>query len=640
MNNLKFKKIFDINQIPAGFWLLINTAVTILSFSLILLKPPSNFIRLLGFSLRTDFWPVIPLTAIVIYMLFRIPGRAGQFVTNGAVMLLFALPLAGLWATAHTQTSVISGVIQLNDARGYYTDALRLTIGESFSSFSSRRPLFPGFLSFLLAVTNYNLIVSLAILAAITAVSCHLMTLEIQRTNGTETAVFLLMMVFLYYRLHSGITMTEIFGIALGSLGFTILWRGSTVKNIWLIGLGIFSTTLALNARAGAFFILPLLVMWAGWIFREQKWYSVRAIIIALSAMVIGFALNLLLGRLIGQPGGIPFANFSYTLYSLAAGGKSWAYIYTVHPEVFLLPEPAHTKKIFQMAFDLMRTNPSLTIQGALFFWKALFTNTLYNVFSFVSKENWLLSPTVKWSLYILSILGMYVCIRDRKSSLNTLIIVCIVGIFLSVPFVPPTDSFRIRPYASSIAMISILPALGFGYLINKIKPGFLNEYTPKESPLSTTVYFNSLLILITLTAPVFIKNFSPSPSVTPQACGFSNSEKVMIFFAKGTYVNVTRNKDDLLDWPPNYHAYLLQKNSHNLEDINLINWVSSIGPTNTVMAALDILSDKDIFLTFPTRLLPDKNGYVQFCGHFEESSSLKLYSIFTANESFPLSAH
>jgi hypothetical protein len=614
--------------------------VAILSFSFILLKPPSNFIRLLSFSLRVDFWPVIPLTAIVIYILFKIPGRVGAIVTNGAVVLLFALPLAGLWASGHTQTSVISGLIQLNDARGYYTDALRLTVGENFSSFSSRRPLFAGFLSFLLAATNYNLMTSLAILSVITAVSCYLMTLEIRRTHGTETAIFLLIMVFLYYRLHSGITMTENFGIALGSLGFTILWRGSADKNMWLIGLGILSSTLALNARAGAFFILPLLVIWAGWVFRGHKWRPLKAITIAFTAIILGFSLNLFLGRLIGQPGGIPFANFSYTLYSLAAGGKSWAYIYSVHPEIFVLPEPAHTKKIFQMAFDLMRTNPLLTVQGALFFWKALFTNTLYNIFSFVSKENWVLSPIVKWPLYMLSLLGIYVCIQNRKSSLNMLVIVCIVGIFLSVPFVPPTDSFRIRPYASSIAMISVLPALGFGYLVSKIKPGLVNEYTSKESSFYTTVYLNGLLILITLTGPLIIKHISQVPPMVPQTCKLLGSEQVIIFFAKGTYINVIKNKDDLADWPPNYHAYLLQKNSHSLEDINLINWVSSISPTNTIMAALDILSNKDIFLTFPTKLLPDKNGYVQFCGHFEENPSLKLYSIFTANESLPISIH
>ena len=57
-------------------------------------------------------------------------------------------------------------------------------------------------------------------------------------------------MVYLYYRLHSGISMSENFGIAIGALGFTILWRGTVDKNLWLVAFGIFSTTLALNARA------------------------------------------------------------------------------------------------------------------------------------------------------------------------------------------------------------------------------------------------------------------------------------------------------------------------------------------------------------------------------------------------------
>ncbi len=418
---MKINIIQSFNNIHPILWQFICFTVSIIAFGLVLINPLPSFVRPLSLALRVDFWPVIPITAVVIYLLFRIPGRTGELITVTSIMLLFAMPLAGMWAYGHTQTSTLGGLIPLNDAQGYYIDALGLTTGSNFSYFSSRRPLFPGLLSVLLIITNYNLFTSLAILSAITAISCYFMTREIQRTHGTETATFLLMMVFLYYRLHSGVTMSENFGIALGTLGFTILWRGTADKKLQFIWFGLFTTTIALNTRAGAFLILPLLVIWAGRLFRENKFISWKAIGVTSTAIMLGFASSILLGRLIGQPSGIPFANFSYTMYSLASGGTSWAYIAEVHPEVFLLPEPDLTKKIFQLAFELMKENPLQTVQGALTFWKAIFSDSLYNVFAFVYKENWTISPIVKWILYLLSIFGISAWWQDKKAPLNSI---------------------------------------------------------------------------------------------------------------------------------------------------------------------------------------------------------------------------
>lgn len=635
MEKMKLKVFLGLDKIPAFLWFVIKASLVILIFSFFLLKQPSNLLGLLGFSLRVDLWPVIPIATIILYLLFRIPGRLGEALALGGTMFLFVMPLAGLWASGHTQTSVISGLIQLNDARSYYMDALRLTIGEDYSFFSTRRPLFTGFLSVLLMATNNNLMITLVVLSAITAISCYWMTREVQRTNGTETAVFLLIMLFLYYRLHSGITMSENFGIALGTLGFTILWRGTVDKKIWWITFGIFTTTLALNARAGAFFVLPLLVLWAGWLFRESKHISWQAIFIACGAIVLGFFCNLMLGRLIGQPGGIPFANFSYTLYSLAAGGKSWAYISEVHPEVFLLPEPEHTKRSFQLAFELMRENPWQTVQGAVFFWKAIFTNTLYNVFAFTAKENWVLNPLIKWGLYLLSLTGIFTWFKDRKSSLNSLVIACIVGIFISVPFAPPTDSFRMRPYASSIAMISILPALGFGYLVDKFRRRTSETPIGEESN-RPIIHFSLALILVTLIAPIMIRYGATAPSVTSRACK-SNTVPVVVSFTEGSYIKIIKNTNDQADWPPNYHAYLFQKNAHSLEDVNLIAWLESIDPSNAMFVALDIINKVEVWLLLPTQLLPKHTGYVQFCGTFEEDPALQRYSIFNVSETHPL---
>ncbi len=139
--------------------------------------------------------------------------------------------------------------------------------------------------------------------------------------------------------------MSENLGVALGALGFGLLWRGASTKSILYIWSGLLTTTLALNARAGAFFMLPLLILWTGWLLRENKIISWKFLFISASAVILGFVLNLLLARLIAVPPGVPFANFSYTLYGLASGGKSWAYVFEAHPEVLRIQEPEPIKK-------------------------------------------------------------------------------------------------------------------------------------------------------------------------------------------------------------------------------------------------------------------------------------------------------
>jgi len=625
------------NKIHPLLWQLICLTISVAFFILVLINRSPNFLRPLGFSLRTDFWPIIPVTALFVYLVFRIPGRIGEVSTWAVVMVLFALPLAGMWAFGHTQTSTLSGLIPLNDAKGFYMDALRLTYGTNFSFFASRRPLFAGLLSVLLVLTNYNLMACLAALTAITAIAILLTAREVQRTHGMETAVFLLMMIFLYYRLHSGTVMSENLGVALGSLGFAILWRGSTKRNLSMIWLGILITTLALNARAGAFFILPLLILWSGWLYRGGKTTSWKVVGLSSTAVILGFFLNYLLTRWIGDPDGIPFANFSYSLYSLAAGGKSWAYIAEVHPEVFLLSEPEHTRQVFQLAFDLMREEPMKTLQGAIFFWKVLFSDTLYNVFSYVSRENWTIHPIVKWILYLFSLLGMVSWYRNRNSPMNSLVMICILGVFLSVPFAPPTDSFRIRPYAASIAMLTALPALGFGYVVERIKSNKNNLVEAGDNTPSMTIQFSTILLLVILIGPVIIK-YSASPNFipAPKCTGVPNS--VLIRFDPGVSINLRKNTQGFPDWPPDYHIYLFRRNAHSVEDVNLINWTQTVQTSRTIFVALDLGTGSDVLAVIPTEILPEVGQYAQLCGRFEENPSLTRYGIFYTDQVLPIS--
>ena len=114
---------------------------------------------------------------------------------------------------------------------------------------------------------------------------------EIQVTHGSEAAVFVLIILFLFYRHHSGTVMSENLGVPMGVLGFALLWRGTAQEKSVLFWLGLFVTALALNARAGAFFILPILILWSGWVFREAgRRFSLQVLIISAAVVVAAFA--------------------------------------------------------------------------------------------------------------------------------------------------------------------------------------------------------------------------------------------------------------------------------------------------------------------------------------------------------------
>ncbi len=615
----------------------ISFAISIFLFNIIIINHSPNSLRALSMTLRSGFGMIIPIVTILIYLTFRIPGHLGNIVSMAFVTSLFAMPLAGLWASGQTQSTVLNGVIPLYDAESYYIDALGLLNGSDFSIFSARRPLFPGLLAVLLSWTGRNLMTSLAILTAIVGFSCYFAAREIQRTHGPEMATLILIILFLFFRAHSGVSMSENLGVALGVLGFTLLWQGASSKSIFYILAGLFVTTIALNARAGAFFMLPLLVLWTGWLFRGNNKINWKFVVLALGAIVIGFASNLIITRMIAVPSGIPFANFSYTFYGLASGGNSWAYIFDVHPEVLSIQEPEKTKRIYELAFELILTKPWLTLQGALFNWKMLFSDSWYNIYAYVSGENWIINVIARWALYLLSIMGIYSWSRDKSDSIKSLIMVSLLGVFISVPFLPPTDAYRMRPYAASIIILGATPALGLNFIFQQLKTKFFMNKEEVKFPYSSALMFSVGLLAITLIGPIIIKWKSQPVKLQPVACTFNNSDFIMSQFNDGTYINIKKQNLSFLDWMPNFHIGQFKENAHSLADENIIDWAESLQAPLTIFLTLDLNTNQKVLVAFKTEDVLKSGEYYQFCGGFETSPSLESYRIFYADEALLL---
>ena len=626
-----------IHKIKPLLWQILFLGISTALYSLILMNRAPNLLRPVSMSLRTGFGLVIPLTALTLYLAFRTrsANRVGDFVSMAVTLSLFAMPLAGLWASGQSQSTVLGGLIPLFDAETYYMDALRLMDGNPFSIFSARRPLFGSLLAVALTLAGRNLMAALAILTALTGLACYFTVREIQRTHGAEIAVFILMVMFLFYRAHSGISMSENLGVLLGTLGFGLLWRGASAKSLTYIWLGLLSTTLALNARAGAFFMLPLLILWAGWLLRKNQSIPWKALFISGSAVVLGFALNLALTRMVAVPSGVPFANFSYTLYGLASGGESWYYVFETHPELTQIQEPEQSKRIYQMAFELIRANPLQTVRGALFNWKMLFSDSWYNIYSYVGGENWKLNVAARWGMYILCLIGIFAGVRNRKDPIHSLILIAAFGIFISVPFLPPTDAYRMRPYAASIVIFAALPALGLNYILHQVRQIPLADKFLDKSVLPASksmLTYVGVLLPILLIAPVFIQSTAKPQILQPVPCA-EGLAPIIVRFDEGTYIHLKKQGDLFLDWMPNFHTSTFRASAHSLADTYMVNWAVEIEAPKTIFISLNYSTQQRVMVVVPTDLLPKTGTLTQFCGQWESDPNLAGYGIFYAEE-------
>ena len=212
-------------------WQAVCLLISLGLYTLIVVNRSPNLLRPMSMALRTGFGLVIPITSLVVYAAFRVKDRLGDLLSMAATLCLFAMPLAGLWASGQSQSVTISGLLPLTDASFYYQDSLRIIMGQDISHFSAMRPFFPGFLSFLMNLTDRNFMFSLAIITAIAAIGIYFTVREVQRTHGTEVAVFLLLILFLYFRHHSGTSMSETLGMPLGALGMALVWRSTSGGN-------------------------------------------------------------------------------------------------------------------------------------------------------------------------------------------------------------------------------------------------------------------------------------------------------------------------------------------------------------------------------------------------------------------------
>lgn len=478
--------------------------------------------------------PVFIGVLILYFLSIKRDGVVGILFGFGLTMLLFSLTLSYLWTSGFSDNFVISGLLPYKDAKNYYLGANLLLNGLPIriAGQALGRPLFPGFLSSLLLLTGQNLKIALAVLTQLAGIGLYLSARQIRRAMGALAgALYIAFMVF-YFQIIAGYAMSESLGFIGGCFGFALLWRAAQNRK-WidlLLGLGVLMV--AVSARAGAFFIFPMLALWVGWTFRGTKRFSFLSVSLVLAILGAGyFAVNTIYPRLLGVPEGSSFDNFAYTIYGQVRGGAGW------HSAIDELGT-RNPSRVYQAAWEAFLAIPTDFFKGVLKAYADFFLPGERSIFVFGVKDRNYCLDLVLWGLTIIIMLrGIYLLVFKRRSAILNLLLAGFIGIFLSIPFLPPIDG-GMRFYASTMPFFFGLLGMGASRFVDRDE----GPAPAKNESFFLRFAAVSLLALTVLLPPVTLRA-SSRPALAEPVCS-PEQRPFVIKVNPGSYIDLVQGEN------------------------------------------------------------------------------------------------
>lgn len=603
-----------LNQLSSFFfnhWLysMIIFALGLLVYSVVLIIGIPPLISSVFSGVNSAYF-LIALSGLL-YCVYRLSGLLGSLSSFLVTLLLFALQLSAVWRsiTSPSRYFLLGGLLPMSDASSYYQGARNLLEGNTLSVVASWRPIFSSTLAFVLSLTQQNLQIALAILVLINALASFLLAREVQQTHGTLAAVVSLSMIFLFYRYYIGTTMTENLGIALGTTGLAILWRGASQKAIYVSLFGIFVLTLALNTRAGAFFILPALIIWGMLSFGSSSRFSVHFLIVGISVIFLGFYLNSIIFKITGSTDATANGNFSYTFYGMVVG-KNWAVVFDDHPYLKNLSDIKRTQEIYKLALEKLGNQPLNILWNIINFWKIFLIQGL--VFAFIG------SVKIHLPLRLISLFALFKCYRQRWDLNNSLMIAFAVGILISVPFIGPSPGVpTMRAYAATIPIIALFPSLGLSFIAQKFSwHEFLQKPQIKKQP-SLLMVFGLILVFFSTGGPIITKFLSRSSQFSQISCP-NGLETVYFPLYGGSSINLVPDDAINLTYVPNIRLSDFRDHISKLSKTHLAGLTqefAELGPNTTLTNTINLQNGNVIGMIADSALIPAQTGIVGACG-------------------------
>jgi hypothetical protein len=591
--------------------------------------------RQFGLAFRYDFLPVIAPLALLIFLILQLPDRLSRFFLFGLVSAIMVLPVAGLWASGQSEQYLLGGIIPFSDARSYFTDSRRLAEGSPFYTGASRRPLFTAMLTSLQWITGQNLYITIAILTMILGVTLFFAVQELKSHEGKVTAAIFLVFLFCYSRMLLGKTLSEFLGLPGGLLAFVFLLRGVAKKQLKYLTIGLIMLSLALNARAGAFIILPMIALWVGWYFRQTRFFHWKSFLVACAAILIGFAVNTISFRMYSSEKSVPFGNFSYTIYGLARGGYGWTQIFTDHPETWNMPADEQAPYVYSLTLDVIKRKPMNLVTGIIRSYQEFFSlDDYYGSIGWFGGQG-TTGNIARVGFYILLVIGLFFCIKDFKIPLRSFFLFAFLGICLSIPFAPPIDSNRMRVYAATMPFFTAIPAIGLASLCGYLPWKFLKSRELPEQSLTPVNGLGIALLLLMTVIPIIPFHLTPVEAAPVLQC--SNELKQVSFrILPGNHLRIIDQDSAPQDWVPLIRNKTFATRVHNLPNWETYPLFTEVKPGQVILVDLDLQISEPMILIADWDEVSGTSGVQTVCGRPSDEYMLREYNVYFAEEYLP----
>ncbi|MCH8996885.1 MAG: glycosyltransferase family 39 protein [Proteobacteria bacterium] len=421
-------------------------------------------------------------------------------------------PIFGFWFSGRSTGNALGGLLPWNDAMGYFTCAHNILDGGDLSGFCQRRPLYTLFLSTLTAISGRDLQIALLVQGALFGAAAFSLARVVHVRFGTPAALISFAVLLGMAGQYTTATMTENAGLLYGIFGIYFLWRGAGTAGAAAIAAGAFLLTLGLNARAGAFFVLPALVIWAAVAAHERRRVRIAVAMIAVAAILGGFLFNYAALATFGGDVRLAQSNFADVLYGVTAGGKRWTQIYTDHPEIFEQGQgkAAEVRKIYAAALDNVVRRPRLFAEGYL---RGL-AHYVYAQFRYVEFQ------PLRFLFILLWWLGLATALRRRKERHHSLLLAMAIGIITSAPFI--TWDAGSRVYAATLPVDALIVALGLfavqAFFVRRFV-GTEPAHTIRNPPLRGAVALATAITVAAFPVPLMLRPWTALSAVVSPPC-------------------------------------------------------------------------------------------------------------------------
>lgn len=563
------------------------------------------------------------------------------------ILWLSFLPALGSWASADPYGYSIGGILQTKDASAYIAGAEQLIETGEFGQWNQRRPLNTTLLSSRMVLAGLDFRNTLLLQAGLFAVPIFFVVLLLWQQFGGAAAALMFLLNFAFAAYYLPTTLSESLGMSLGLMALAFFLLALRLEKRRYYYVGIFVMTLALLTRTGPMFVIPLLVLYAGWLYSDNHKYSIREVLIAVFPVVLAIIFNSSLNFFYADGTSGADGSSHYVLYNIVVGGSHWEQARFDYPEEFKsLNSSAFADLIYARSFEAIISKPLSVISRyfhLLFSDGVRFLYGMYGTFMYLTYPDHALKTlesflslsheqVVQYKERLVSLigvlfmtaisLGLFRLLRfARKESIVHLSLLGVAASVLSIPLLYSFASVRVFITQIPFMILFLVLTLCAIRQVKNINAVRSNDLLNESRAGSYLISFLFLLLFLALVMPAVSsaiygrKITDKSSEVKAFTCPASSPEeeveKTVMWTGPGmSHIEIISDDSSSLTFSPEIRErdfVLGAQHEKRLRNVEM-------KPGTVIISGYDQLSGRRLYLANAAEILAGKPGYRIIC--------------------------